>query len=209
MIGLLGRKKGMTCTYDAKGQATPVTVLAMGPCQVMEVKTEAAHRYNAVKLAYEPLKPGRANKPVAGQFARQGLEPHRYVQEFRDFGGDHQPGETLTAELFQPGDRVRVTGTSKGRGFAGVIKRHRFGRPNQSHGTHETFRGGGSIGQHSYPARTWPGMKMAGRMGGVRVTVKNLVVVSVDATQGLLLLKGAIPGANGGLVAVRKLKQAG
>jgi large subunit ribosomal protein L3 len=206
MIGLLGRKKGMTTTYDAKGRVTPVTVLAMGPCRVLEVKTAETHHYDAVKLAYDPVKPTNVTKPVAGQFAHWNVEPHRVVREIRGFSGDYQPGATLTVELFQPGDKVKVIGTSKGRGFAGVIKRHNFGRPNQSHGTHEIFRGGGSIGQHSYPARTWPGQKMPGRMGGARVTTKNLEVISVDAAQGLLLLRGAVPGANGGLVTVQKIR---
>jgi len=134
-----------------------------------------------------------------------GIAPHRVVREIRGATGEFQPGNVLTVDLFQPGDKIKVAGITKGRGFAGVIKRHHFGRPNQSHGTHESFRGSGSIGQHSYPARTWPGQRMAGRLGGTRVTVKNLKVMRVDTENGLLLVKGAVPGANGGLITVYKV----
>jgi len=205
MIGLIGKKKGMSALFDDKGINTPVTVLALGPCTVMEVKRRDTHSYDAVKIAFDPIADKRANQPTLGQFKKLGIAPHRVVREIRGATGEFQPGNVLTVDLFQPGDKIKVTGITKGRGFAGVIKRHHFGRPNQSHGTHESFRGSGSIGQHSYPARTWPGQRMAGRLGGTRVTVKNLKVMRVDTENGLLLVKGAVPGANGGLITVYKV----
>jgi len=133
------------------------------------------------------------------------VEPHRILREFRNFTGEHKPGDVLQVDLFKPGDLVNVTGVSKGRGFAGVIKRHGFSRPGQTHGTHEAFRGPGSIGAASFPARVWPGQKMPGRMGGKRFTVKNLVVIKVDPDSGLMMVKGAVPGAPGGIVNIRKV----
>jgi len=206
MIGLLGKKKGMSAIFD-NGRYTPVTVLEVGPCRVLKVihvKRSGLPDYNSIQLGFDVVAEKRLIKPVAGQFKKLGVEPSRYVREMRDFPGEHQTGEALTVGLFKVGDKVDVIGVSKGKGYAGVIKRHHFGRPNQTHGTHEAFRGPGSIGSHSYPARTWPGQKMAGRMGGDRVTVKNLTVVGVDEDKSLLLVRGAIPGAPGGLITVRK-----
>lgn len=205
MIGLLGRKKGMAAVFDERGRHTPVTVLAVGPCTVMEVKSRERHGYDAIKVAFEPVGEGKVTKPVLGQFRRANLSPHQHIWEFRGVKGEYQVGAVLGADVFRKGDKVKVVGISKGRGFAGVVKRHHFGRPNQTHGTHEIFRGSGSVGAHSFPARTWPGQRMAGRMGGRRVTVKNLTVVDVEPELGLLMVRGAVPGAPGGLVQVLKL----
>jgi len=204
MITLLGRKKGMGGIFNESGRHTPVTVLQIGPCPVIQVKTVEKDGYSAVQIGFEQVHANRINKPRAGHFKRAGVEPLRYLQEFHYDKEDLKEGEILNVSHFKPGDTVIVIGTSKGRGFAGVIKRHKFGTPQKTHGTHEIFRGGGSIGQHSYPARVWPGMKMPGRMGGEQVTVKGLTVVQVDTENGLLMVKGAVPGATGGLVSVQK-----
>lgn len=194
----------MTALFD-KGRYTPVTVIEIGPCPVVQVKTPERDGYSSLQVGFGTRKASHTPRSLVGQAAKAGLPPQSHLQELRDFPGEHKPGDVIKAQdIFQVGDTVDVIGTSKGRGFAGVIKRHHFGRPNQSHGTHETFRGPGSIGSHSYPARTWPGQKMAGRLGGSRVTVKHLKVIQIDAERGLLLVKGAVPGAPGGLVTVRK-----
>lgn len=206
MIGLLGRKKGMGAIFDETGRQTPVTVIEVGPCPVVQVKSDDKDGYSALQIGFDQIKQKHATIPVINHFKRAGLEPYRVLHEFRNFEGEHKIGEVLKVDLFQPGDYVEITGVSKGRGFAGVIKRHGFSRPNQSHGTHESFRGGGSIGAASYPARVWPGHKMPGRMGNRKVTVKNLHVVKVDTDNGLLLVKGSIPGARGGYLSIRKTR---
>ncbi len=203
MIGLIGKKKGMSSLFD-QGRLMPVTVLEVGPCPIVRVMTHESDGYNAIQIGFGQVAEKRLNKPDAGQFKKSGATPTKVLREIRDFPAGAKAGDVLTVETFKVGDKVDVLGISKGKGYAGVIKRHHFHRPNQTHGTHEAFRGPGSIGQHSYPARTWPGMKMAGRLGGDRVTIKNLVVVSVDAEHGLLLVRGAVPGAAGNLVTVRK-----
>lgn len=204
MITLLGRKKGMGGIFDEDGRHTPVTVLQVGPCPVVQVKTPEKDGYSAVQIGFEAQRPKTLTKPAAGHFKRAGVEPLHTLAEFRYTAGDLKEGDVIDVSHFKPGDIVIVAANSKGRGFAGVIKRHNFGSPPATHGTHEIFRGTGSIGQHSYPARVWPGMKMPGRMGGKQVTVKNLLVVDVDVEHSLLMLKGAVPGAPGGLVSVRK-----
>ena len=204
MIGLLGRKRGMTAFFDDKGNHTPVTVLAVGPCTVLEVKSREKHKYVALRLAFEQVAEKKLTKADIGQFGSAGLAPFGVVREFRDFPGEHQRGAVLTVALFQKGDRVKVEAKSKGRGYSGVVRRHHFGRPNQTHGTHESFRGSGSVGAHSFPARTWPGQRMAGRLGGKQTTTRNLTIVGVDAERGLMMVKGAVPGAMGGLVSVIK-----
>lgn len=203
MIGLLGRKKGMLSVFE-NGRHIAVTVLEVGPCPVVQVKTSDRDSYNALQLAFEPIRQKLVTKPRSGHFDKSGVKPHRVLSEFRDFTGDYNTGDVLKVDLFEPGDTVHITGVSKGRGFTGVVKRYGFKTPNQTHGTHESFRGTGSIGSASYPARVWPGKKMPGRMGGVNVTVKNLKVVRVDSENGLLLIKGAVPGASGGLIRIRK-----
>jgi len=204
MITLLGRKKGMGGVFDATGKHTPVTVLEIGPCPVVQVKTVGKDGYSAVQIGFEEARPQAVTKPHAGHFKRSAVNPTRTLQEFHYDGDDLHEGDVLDVGHFKQGDKITVSGVSKGRGFQGSIKRHNFGRPVQSHGTHEIFRGTGSIGSHSYPARVWPGQKMPGRMGGKRATVKNLLVVDVDVANRLLMVKGAIPGAPGGLLSIRK-----
>lgn len=206
MIGLIGKKRGMSATFD-NGRLSPVTIIEVGPCPVVQVKTIETDGYNAIQLGFGKKNPKRAIKPEAGHFKKAAVEPTTILQEFRDFPGEMKPGQLLTVDLFKVGDKVDIIGTSKGKGYAGVIKRHHFGRPNQTHGTHEAFRGPGSIGSHSYPARTWPGQRMAGRLGGERVTTKNLQIIGLDAENGLLLIRGAVPGAAGGIVTVCKSKK--
>lgn len=206
MIGLIGKKRGMTSLFD-KGRHTPVTVLEVGPCPIVKVKTPDSDGYNAIQIGFETIAEKKASKPDLGQFKKAGVAPTRVLREIRDFPGEHKPGEVLTVELFKVGDKVDVIGVSKGHGFTGVIKRHHFGRPNQTHGTHEAFRGPGSIGQHSYPARTWPGQRMAGHHGNAMRTAKNLVIVAIDAERSLVLVRGGIPGAPGGLVTIRKARK--
>lgn len=207
MITLLGRKKGMGGIFDETGRHTPVTVLQIGPCPVVQVKTVEKDGYSAIQIGFEPTHANRVNKPRAGHCKRAGLtRPVRLLQEFHYDRDDLQEGAVLDVSHFKPGDEVIIKGTSKGRGFQGVIKRHKFGAPVATHGTHEIFRGTGSIGQHSYPARVWPGMKMPGRMGGDNVTVKGLKVIQVDVENGLLMVKGAVPGATGGLISVQKAR---
>lgn len=187
------------------GKYTAVTVLEVNPNSVVQVKTPETDGYTALQLGYQPTRSKKITKPLLGHFQKVGLSPMRFLREFRDMSGDYTPGQTIEVHsIFQVGDRVDVIGTSKGRGFAGVVKRHHFGRPNQSHGTHESFRGSGSVGAHTFPARTWPGQRMAGHMGARRVTVKHLKVLHIDTNRSLMLVKGAVPGANGSLVMIRK-----
>jgi len=195
----------MSSVYNKDGKNTAVTVLEVGPCPVIQVKTMKNDKYNALQLAFEPIRLKLANKPKTGHFEKANKKPHRVLAEFKDFDGDYKTGDILSIDLFKPGDKIHVTGISKGCGFAGVIKRHNFTRPNQSHGTHEAFRGPGSIGNASYPARVWPGKRMPGRMGNDRITIKNLDVIKVDSEKGLMIVKGAVPGAPGGLLRIRKV----
>ncbi len=204
MIGLIGKKKGMSSVFDEKGRHIAVTIVEAGPCPITQVKTNETDGYESLQIGFDPKPENRVNQPMAGHFKSKNVKPHAILREFRDFQGEYKVGDTLTVDLFQPGDKINIVGISKGRGFTGVIKRHNFRIPNRTHGTHEAFRHGGSIGQGSYPARVWPGLKMAGRMGGSRVTVKNLRVVKIDKEKSLLMIKGAIPGANNGYVLIKK-----
>ncbi len=204
MITLLGKKKGMGAVFDEHGRCTPVTVLEIGPCPVTQIKSVETDGYDAVQIGFEPIRDKLVNSPKAGHFKKAGVKPHRLLSEFHydDAGQSFKNGDVLAVDRFKPGDVVNITGTSKGRGFSGVIKRHNFHRPKQTHGTHESFRGGGSIGQCASPSRVFPGVKMPGRYGGARVTVKNLRVVDVDTDNGLLMVKGAVPGPSGRYVSV-------
>ena len=203
--GLLGKKVGMTQVFDQEGNQVPVTVLEMVPNTVVQVKTvEGKDGYNAVKLGSDTVDPKELNRPEAGVFHRAGTDALRHVREFRlsaDEVGNYNAGDKLAVDLFTPGQKVDVTGTSKGRGFAGVVKRHGFkGAKEMSHGTHEYKRHAGSIGCSAYPARVIKGKRMAGQMGVDRVTVRGLKVVAVYLEENLLLVKGAIPGPKNGLV---------
>ena len=202
--GVLGTKLGMTQVFADDGKIVPVTVVAAGPCVVTAVRTPDADGYAAVQLGYGEVDPRKVNKPEAGHFVRAGVTPRKYLVELRtDDASDYTLGQEVTAETFAPGQLVDVTARSKGKGFAGVMKRHGFKGLGASHGTQRKHRAPGSIGGCATPGRVFKGVRMAGRMGGVRTTAPNLTLHGVDADRGLLLIKGAVPGPAGGLVLVR------
>jgi large subunit ribosomal protein L3 len=202
--GVLGTKLGMTQVFADDGRMVPVTVVAAGPCVVTAVRTPDADGYAAVQLGYGEVDPRRVNKPKAGHFLRAGVTPRRYLVELRtDNASDYTLGQEVTTETFEAGELVDVTARSKGKGFAGVMKRHGFKGLGASHGTQRKHRAPGSIGGCATPGRVFKGVRMAGRMGGVRTTALNLTVHGVDTDRGLLLIKGAVPGPSGGLVLVR------
>ncbi|MBL3593170.1 MAG: 50S ribosomal protein L3 [Synergistaceae bacterium] len=206
-IGLLGRKLGMTQIFDEAGRAVPVTVVEVGPCPITALRTEEKHGYMAVQLGFGAIKPHKVTKPVKGQFEKAGLEPCRWLREFRlESLEGFEVGKVLDASLFEAGEKIDVTGTSKGKGFAGFIKRHNGNRGPSSHGASKFHRRPGSSGGSSYPGKVFKGQVMPGQMGDEKVTVKNLDVVAVDSENNLLLVKGAVPGARNGLVVVRKKK---
>jgi large subunit ribosomal protein L3 len=203
MKGILGRKLGMTQVFDAEsGAVTPVTVIEAGPCPVVQVKTIETDGYEAVQLAFEPVAERKLSRPEVGHLQRGGAGPHRHLVELRG-PSESIVGESVTVEAFQPGDRVKVSGVSVGKGFAGTIKRHNFKRGPKTHGSHN-IRKPGSIGASATPSRVFKGVRMAGRMGGKRVTQVGLVVHEIDTERNLLLVKGAVPGPTNGLVEVRE-----
>jgi large subunit ribosomal protein L3 len=207
--GILGEKLGMTQVFDDANRIVPVTVVKAGPCVVTQVRTPANDGYDAVQIAYGAIDPRKVNKPTAGHFAKAGVPPRRHVVEVRTTdAGEYTVGQEITAEVFDAGQVVDVIGTSKGKGFAGVMKRHGFGGLRASHGVERKHRSPGSIGACATPGRVFKGLRMAGRMGGVRTTTLNLTVHAVDAERGLLLIKGAVPGPTGGLVLVRSAAKA-
>ena len=209
MRGILGTKLGMTQVFDDSGQVTPVTVVKAGPCVVTAVRTPDRDGYSAIQFGYGEINPRKVTKPVAGLFAEAGVTPRRYLAELRtDDASEYQVGQEVTAEVFEAGQLVDATGTSKGKGTAGVMKRHGFKGLSSSHGTQRKHRSPGSIGACATPGRVFKGVRMAGRMGAERVTVQSLKVHSVDTDRGLLLLKGAVPGATGGLIMVRSAAKA-
>jgi large subunit ribosomal protein L3 len=200
--GIIGTKLGMTQLFDQEsGRVTPVTVIEAGPCPVVAVRTPDEHGYAGVQLAFGPVKEKRLTRPQAGHLRAAGVGPHRHLIEIRDAEG-LAVGDTVTVEAFAPGDKVKVSGTSKGKGFAGTVKRHHFGRGPVTHGSHN-IRQPGSIGAAAYPARVFKGIRMAGQLGNKRTTQRGLRIVEVDAERNLLLVAGAVPGATGGLVEVR------
>jgi large subunit ribosomal protein L3 len=202
--GVLGTKLGMTQVFSDEGKVVPVTVVAAGPCVVTGVRTPGQDGYSAVQLGYGEIDPRRVTKPVAGHFAKAGVTPRRYLVELRtDDADQYTLGQELTAETFGAGDLVDVTGRSKGKGTAGVMKRHGFHGLGSSHGTQRKHRSPGSIGGCATPGRVFKGVRMAGRMGNARTTVPRLTVHAVDAERGLLLIRGAVPGPKGSLVLVR------
>jgi large subunit ribosomal protein L3 len=202
--GLVGEKVGMTQTWDDRNRLVPVTVVKVGPCVVTQIRTPDRDGYSAVQLAYGAIDPRKVNKPEQGHFARAGVTPRRHLVELRTSDAtSYTAGQELGADVFAAGDAVDVTGTSKGHGFAGVMKRHGFHGLRASHGVERKHRSPGSIGACATPGRVFKGVKMAGRMGGARVTTQNLSVHAVDTERGLLLLKGSVPGPRGGLVLIR------
>jgi len=207
--GILGKKIGMTQVFRPDGQVVPVTLVKAGPCVVIQRKTPATDGYDAVQLGLmEYVKPSRLTKPETAHLKKAGVEGVRFLREFRlgPGEGDLKMGDRILVGQFKPNDKVDVIGTSKGRGFAGVVKRHHFRGGDKSHGSMH-HRAPGSIGGSSYPSRVFPGMRAAGHMGTDRVTVRNLEVVEVDADDNVLMVKGAIPGPNGGYVIVRRAKR--
>lgn len=208
--GILGTKLGMTQVFDEDNRVIPVTVVKAGPNVVTQIRTEETDGYTAVQLAYGAIDPRKVTKPVAGQYAKAGVTPRRHMTEIRVHDvSDYTVGQELTAEIFADGALVDVTGTSKGKGFAGVMKRHGFKGLGASHGVHRVHRSPGSIGGCATPGRVFKGMRMAGRMGNDKVTTQNLKVHKVDAESGLLLIKGAIPGRKGAVVIVRDAMKGG
>jgi len=199
--GIVGKKLGMTQLFDPEtGEVTPVTVIEAGPCPIVRVKTVDSDGYEAVQLAFEPVAERKVTKPRLGQLGEAG--PHRKLVEFRGTT-ELTPGEAVTVETFEPGDRIKVSGIGIGKGFAGTIKRHKFHRGPKTHGSHN-IRKPGSIGASAYPSRVFKGMRMAGRMGGKRVTQVGLRIHAVDAEHNLLLVKGAVPGPKNGIVEIRE-----
>ena len=206
---ILGKKIGMTQVFRPDGQVVPVTLLKAGPCMVVQRKTPTSDGYDAVQLGLvEFVKPQRINKPKTGHLKKAGVEGAKFLREFRMRPGDDdlKAGDQVLVDQFKPKDKVDVIGISKGRGFAGLVKRHHFGGGAATHGS-MFHRAPGSIGASSFPSRVLPGMRMAGHMGHSRVTVRNLEVIEVDTQDNLLVVKGAVPGPNGGYVLVRRSKR--
>ena len=202
--GLLGTKLGMTQVWDANNKLIPVTVVEITPNVVTQLRSEEVDGYLAVQIAYGQIDPRKANKPATGHFDKAGVTPRRHLTEVRTAdAAEYTLGQEIAVDIFEAGQKVDVVGTSKGKGFAGVMKRHNFKGVSSSHGSHRNHRKPGSIGASSTPSRVFKGMRMAGRMGGDRVTAMNLIVHSVDLEKNLILVKGAVPGAKGRIVFVR------
>ncbi len=208
--GILGTKLGMTQVFDEKNRVVPVTVVKAGPNVVTQIRTVERDGYSAVQVAFGAIDPRKVNKPTAGQFTKAGVTPRRHIAELRlADSASFEVGQEINADVFEEGTYVDVTGTSKGKGFAGTMKRHGFKGQGASHGAQAVHRRPGSIGGCSTPGRVFKGMRMSGRMGSDRVTTQNLSVHKVDAENGLLLIKGAIPGRKGGVVIVRSAVKGG
>ena len=205
MSGLIGKKIGMTSIFDENGKNIPCTVIQAGPCVITQVRTEEVDGYSALQLGFDDKAEKRANKAELGHVKKAGASPKKKVVEFRDLEGDFKLGGTVDVTLFKEGEFVDVAGTSKGKGFQGVVKRHGFAGVGQAtHGQHNRLRAPGSIGAASYPARVFKGMKMAGRMGGERVSVLNLRVLKVVAEKNIIVVKGAVPGHKNAYVTIEK-----
>jgi large subunit ribosomal protein L3 len=206
MSGLLGKKLGMARVFDESGRSIPVTVIEAGPCYVTQIKRTETDGYDAVQLGFEEKKEKQTRRPEMGHFAKASVKPLRYLREFKDFENldELKPGDAVTVDIFHEGEKVKVTGVSKGRGFQGVVKRHGFGGGPKTHGQSDRHRAPGSIGQSSFPSRVLKGLRMAGRMGDERVTVRNLEVVKVDPERNILMVKGGVPGSRNSVVIIRK-----
>ncbi|MCS6960350.1 MAG: 50S ribosomal protein L3 [Pseudanabaenaceae cyanobacterium SKYGB_i_bin29] len=208
-VGILGTKLGMTKIFDSEGNAVPVTVVQAGPCPITQIKTIEKEGYNSIQLGYGAIKEKNLNRPQKGHLQKAGVEPVRHLREFRVAdASQYKLGQALDVSQFQVGQLIDVIGTSIGRGFAGYQKRHHFGRGPMSHGS-KNHRLPGSVGAGTTPGRVFPGMRMAGRMGGKRVTVKKLTLVDIDVEKNLLIIKGAVPGKPGSLVSVVPAKLVG
>ena len=205
MSGIIGKKVGMTSIFDINGKNIPCTVIEAGPCVVTQVKTSETDGYNALQLGFGDQKEHRMNKPQMGHFKKSGSTPKKKIVEFRDFEGEHALGSSISVDIFEEGEYVDVSGTSKGKGFQGVVKRHNFrGVGDATHGQHNRLRAPGSIGAASYPARVFKGMRMAGQMGNEKVKVTNLQVMKIFPEKNILVVKGAVPGAKNSYVIVEK-----
>lgn len=208
--GLLGTKLGMTQIWDENNRVVPVTVVKAGPCVVTQVRTPETDGYSAVQLGYGQIDPRKVNKPMAGHFAKAGVTPRRHLVEVRtEDASEVTVGQEFDVTVFEPGAKVDVTGTTKGKGYAGVMKRHGFHGLRASHGVQRKHRSPGSIGGCATPGRVFKGLRMAGRMGGDRQTTMNLTVERVDTDNGVLLIRGALPGSDGSVVFVRTAKKGG
>ncbi len=210
MSAILGQKLGMTQVFDEDARAIPVTVIKAGPCHVVQVKTPATDGYAAIQLSFGEIKPNNVNKPASGHFAKAGVAPTRHLIEVRvEDASQYEVGQEIKlVDVLEKGQKADVSGISKGKGFAGVMKRHNFSGQGGSHGNHKKHRAPGSIGACATPARVFKGMRMAGRMGGERVTTLSLTVVDIDVERDLLLLGGSVPGPKGSLVMVREAVKA-
>jgi len=204
MVGLIGKKLGMTQVYNNRDELVPVTVVAAGPCPVVMVKNAQTHGYDAVQLAFAEIPERKLTKPVRGQFAKAGLAPHRIVREFRGDASAYTRGQVLDVSQFGVGDVVKVSGRSKGKGYAGVMKRHGFHGKDAAHGTPDRARHSGAIGQGTTPGRVWKGKRMSGHLGDRRVTVSGLRVERVDAERHLLFIRGAVPGGANAYLTITK-----
>jgi large subunit ribosomal protein L3 len=207
MSGLIGKKIGMTSIYDANGKNTPCTVIEAGPCVVTQVRTKEKEGYDAIQMAFEDKKEKHTTKALMGHFKKAGIPPKKVIAEFTRFEADHQKvfGDILKVDIFVEGEFIDVVGISKGKGFQGVVKRHHFrGVGEASHGQHNRLRAPGSVGASSWPSRVFPGLRMAGRMGGRRVKVINLQILKIILDKNLILVKGAVPGANGSYVIIER-----
>lgn len=200
--GIIGRKIGMTELFMENGTAVVCTVVNAGPCFVVDKRTVEKNGYDSIQLGFEEVKPQRVKKPVAGHFKRAGVPPFKYLYEFKGETDKYKPGDVVTAEIFKAGDIIDVSGKSKGKGFSGVMKRHGFAGQPDSHGG-MSHRKPGSIGQASYPARVWKGMKMPGQMGNKSVAMQGLQVAKVNADSNLLIIKGSVPGPKGAVLLIR------
>jgi len=205
MKGIIGKKIGMTSIFSADGKQTPCTIIEAGPCTVTQVKSKDSDGYNALQLAFGDKNDKHSNASEKGHFAKSGSSPKKIVKEFRDYSIEKNAGDTVTVEIFAEGEKIDVVGTSKGKGFQGVVKRHGFsGVGEQSHGQHDRQRAPGSIGNSSDASRVFKGMRMAGRMGGDRVKVKGLKVVKIFPEKNYILVTGSVPGHNGSIVYIQK-----
>ncbi|MDE6277308.1 MAG: 50S ribosomal protein L3 [Muribaculaceae bacterium] len=205
MPGLIGKKIGMTSVFSADGKNVPCTVIEVGPCVVTQVKTMEKDGYEAIQLGFEEEKEKHLTQPELGHFKKAGVAPKRHLAEFKGFEGEYAPGDTIGVDFFDGAEFVDVVGTSKGKGFQGVVKRHGFGGVGQStHGQHNRLRAPGSVGACSYPAKVFKGMRMAGQMGNERVTVQNLQIVKIIPEHNLMMIKGSVPGSKGSIVLIEK-----
>jgi large subunit ribosomal protein L3 len=204
MRGLLGKKIGMTRLFDAKGNVVSATVVEAGPCTVVQIKTPEKDGYSAVQLGFIEKREKLVTMPLLGHFKKAGSSPKRVLREFRDLEGEFKLGDSVTVGIFSEGDEIKVSGTSKGKGFAGVVKRHKFRGGPKTHGQSDRHRAPGSLGQSAYPNRVFKGMRMAGRMGGDRITINHLKVVKVLPERNLLLIEGGVPGSRNSILEIKK-----